>query len=175
MIRHQFGVHPEFFPPARDFFGILFESSVMTRSFLRLLVAVPALAFGADKPVAPVNLSDGLAVKGYDVVAYFTDGKPVKGNPQFVHDWNGAKWQFVSQEHLDLFRQNPEKYAPQYGGYCAYAVSIGKTASVSPNAWAIVDGKLYLNHSLAQGKWERDRANAIARGDKNWPEILKGK
>jgi len=88
----------------------------------------------------------GLAIKGYDPVAYHKEGKPVKGSNKFELKWKDATWRFASTEHRDLFRADPEKYAPRYGGYCAWAVAQGTTASVDPkNAWKIVDGKLYLN------------------------------
>ena len=94
------------------------------------------------------------AVRGYDVVAYFTQGRPVEGERKFIHKWMGTEWRFASAKHRDLFAENPEKYAPQYGGWCAWAVSQGYTASVDPEAWRIVDGKLYLNYSKSvQALW----------------------
>ncbi len=128
----------------------------------------------AKEPVAVVNAKSGLAVKGYDPVAYFTDSKPVKGSPNFQHEWNGAKWQFASQAHLDAFKKEPEKYAPKYGGYCAWAVSNNYTADIDPEAWKIVDGKLYLNYNKdVQKKWEADLYNRIQSAEKNWPSLHK--
>lgn len=145
----------------------------MTHRLLFLVLVFATFGFG-PKPVDPLNLDrDGLAVKGYDVVAYFTEGKPTEGNPAFEHKWQGATWRFASAETLEAFKANPEKYAPQYGGYCSWAVSKGKTASISPKAWTIVDGKLYLNHRLAYGKFKRNTADAIQRADENWPNIPK--
>lgn len=139
-----------------------------------ILTALFAWAAFAGDPVNPIYQTDkGVAVKGTDVVAYFTLGAPTPGVPAFTHEWSGAKWQFANAKHLEMFKASPAKYAPQYGGYCSYAVSIGKTASVSPKAWKIVDGKLYLNHSLAQGKWRKDIPGAIAKADQNWPKIEK--
>lgn len=113
--------------------------------------------------------SDGLAVNGYDTVAYFKEGKPVEGKTEFSTDWNGAKWNFSTAENRDKFVENPEKYAPQYGGYCAYAVSQNYTASADPHAWKIVDGKLYVNYNKSvQETWEEDIPNYIASADKNW-------
>ncbi|MEQ9489172.1 MAG: YHS domain-containing (seleno)protein [Alphaproteobacteria bacterium] len=133
-----------------------------------LLLAGPA---AADK----VYTSWGTAIDGYDPVAYFTEGKPVEGDSEFSHNWNGATWHFSSAENRDLFAANPEKYAPQYGGYCAYAVSQGSTASIEPDAWSIVDGKLYLNYSQSvQSKWEKDKAGYITDADANWPDIESG-
>ncbi len=140
---------------------------------LSFLTLVSLSTFAAD-PVKPYfQGSDGVAVHGTDVVAYFTLGQPTKGSPQFAHKWKGATWHFANADHLKKFQDDPEKYAPQYGGYCSYAVSLGKTASVSPKAWKIVDGKLYLNHSLAQGKWLKDVPGHINKADGNWPSIPK--
>lgn len=145
------------------------------KSILRvtfLLLALAAVA-RAEKPVNTTLF--GLAIKGYDPVAYFTDGKPAKGDSKFFHEWNGAKWQFATAEHRDLFQSSPEKYAPQFGGYCAWAVSQNYTANVDPeNAWRIVNGKLYLNYSRdVQKKWEADVPGNIAKGDANWPGLRK--
>lgn len=123
----------------------------------------------------PMNTTrDGLAVKGYDVVAYFAEGRPVKGLPEFEHEWNGAKWRFSSSGNLELFKASPEKYAPRYGGYCAYAVSRGTTADIDPEQWSIVDGKLYLNLDKGvQKKWREDIPGNIEKADRNWPGVLK--
>lgn len=138
-----------------------------------LFLAAPDAAFA----VKPVNASfwSG-AIKGYDPVAYFKEGKPVKGTGAYRHQWMGAIWYFASAENRDLFQKNPAKYAPQYGGYCAYAVSQGSTADIDPGAWTIFDGKLYLNYSLDVKKtWEKDIPGYIAKADKNWPNLLKAK
>lgn len=116
------------------------------------------------------------AIKGADAVAYFSlkeGDKYVKGSDEFTHEWNGATWKFSSQENLDKFSANPEQYAPQYGGYCAFAVSHNFTKPTNPDAWRIVDGKLYLNLSKGvQKKWLKDVPGNIARADKNWPSVL---
>ena len=130
----------------------------------------------AARAIEPVNKTffGGLAIKGYDPVAYFKESKPVKGSKDFVFEWNNATWQFASAEHRDAFAANPEKYAPQYGGYCAWAVSQNKTADIDPNAWKILNDKLYLNYdSEIQKKWEQDFSGNIEKADKNWPELLK--
>nr|WP_275426979.1 YHS domain-containing (seleno)protein [Vibrio astriarenae] len=115
----------------------------------------------------------GKAIKGYDPVAYFTEGKAVEGDSDFQYEWNGADWYFSSQENLDRFVGNPERYAPQYGGYCAWAVSKGYTAKIDPHAWSVVDGKLYLNYNKSvQSTWQQDIAGNIAKGDANWPSLL---
>ncbi|EKU98972.1 hypothetical protein Lepto7375DRAFT_8309 [Leptolyngbya sp. PCC 7375] len=117
--------------------------------------------------------NSGLAIRGTDPVAYFTQGGPVAGSSEFTYTWNNATWQFVSAENRDLFAANPAQYAPQYGGYCAWAVSQGYTASIDPNAWKIVDGKLYLNYSRGvQRRWEQDIPGHISRANANWPGVL---
>jgi YHS domain-containing protein len=118
----------------------------------------------------------GLAIRGTDPVAYFTEGKPVPGKAEFTHKWGDATWQFASAQNRDLFAQSPEKYAPQYGGFCAWAVSQGYTAATDPNAWKIVNDKLYLNYNSAvQWGWEKDISGNVAKGDKNWLGIAKEK
>ncbi|USG60726.1 YHS domain-containing protein [Sneathiella marina] len=116
----------------------------------------------------------GTAVEGYDVVAYFTEGKPVEGTDDLSVNWKGVTWQFSSAENKALFESDPEKYAPQFGGYCAWAVSQGYTASTVPEAWNIIDGKLYLNYSKGvQSTWEQDIPGNIKLADTNWPNISK--
>ena len=134
-----------------------------------LTVAVSAWA--AEPPV--YLPPDGAAVSGYDPVAYFVEGRPVAGNPGFTYEWQGATWRFVSQAHLERFKGDPARYAPQFGGYCAWAVSQGYTASADPQAWRIVEDKLYLNYSLdVQKTWEQDVTSNIAKGEANWPQVL---
>lgn len=137
-------------------------------------VAVSAVVASGAGPKPPVNRGDrGTALKGYDPIAYAAAGMPVKGSPQFEHHWNGAVWHFSSPENRDRFAREPEKFAPQFGGYCSYAVSRGYTADIDPEAWKIVDGKLYLNYSKrVQRLWEQDVAGNIARGLANWPAVL---
>ncbi|MEM9370521.1 MAG: YHS domain-containing (seleno)protein [Pseudomonadota bacterium] len=131
--------------------------------------AAPVLA-GQD-PVYQSFL--GTAIDGTDAVAYFTEGKPVEGSSDFTHEWNGATWRFSTAANRDLFAADPVAYAPQYGGYCAWAVSQGYTASTDPDAWRIVDGKLYLNYNESvQSRWERNIPENIASGDENWPQVL---
>lgn len=127
--------------------------------------------------VAPIYMFSGaLALKGYDAVAYFNDGNAVEGSEQFTNEWNGAKWRFASASNRDVFSSDPQKYAPQYGGYCAWAVGHGYTAKGDPEAWKIVDGKLYLNYSKdVQAKWVQDIPAYIVKGDENWPKFLKEK
>ncbi len=116
----------------------------------------------------------GVAVKGYDVVAYFTQSKPVKGSAAFAHSWMGATWWFASARDRDQFAASPEKFAPEYGGYCAYGVSRGHTVEIDPEAWRIVEGKLYLNYSKGvQQKWVQDVPGNIIKANQNWPKLHK--
>ncbi len=113
------------------------------------------------------------AISGYDTVAYFTEGKPVKGQDRFVTDWMGAKWKFASQDHLERFKAEPARYAPQYGGYCAYGVAQGYLVKVDPEQWTIREGKLYLNYDAGvQGRWVQDPAGYIKDADAKFPVLL---
>lgn len=139
---------------------------------LFLLMAPLALPALAVDPVYTGRFNN-VAIGGYDPVAYFTDSAAVEGEKSITHKWNGAEWRFASAEHRELFAADPEKYAPQYGGYCAYAVSKGKTASSDPKIWTVREGKLYLNYNKSIGeKWSADIPGNIARGDENWPRLL---
>jgi hypothetical protein len=139
-------------------------------SAIVLFAAVVAVA--AAKP--PVNVSRAeLALRGHDAVAYWTDGRPVPGTAAFEHRWNGAVWRFATAANRDAFAKEPARYAPQFGGYCAYAVSRGYTADADPSAWRIVDGRLYVNYSRrVQTLWEQDIPGNIAKGRSNWPAVL---
>jgi len=140
---------------------------------LAALGTAPLLTAKARAGTPPVYAEGGLAVDGTDVVAYFTEGRPVAGDPAFTHDWRGVTWRFASAANRDAFAAEPERYAPQYGGYCAWAVSEGYTASTVPEAWRIVEGKLSLNYPRRiQRRWERDIPGRIAAGDANWPAVL---
>jgi len=119
--------------------------------------------------------SEGLALEGFDPVAYFKENLPRMGNPEFTADYDGAKWQFVSAENREEFKKEPAKYAPQYGGYCAWAVGHNYTAKGDPNAWKIVDDKLYLNYNQdVREKWQQEIPKYVSEGDKNW-QVLAGK
>lgn len=136
------------------------------------LVVAAGFLLGRD-PVALTNVNNqGLAIKGYDPVAYFEQSQPVPGNPQFTHQWSNATWRFSSAANRDKFAANPEQYAPQFGGYCAWAVSKGYTADTDPAAWKIIGGKLYLNYNKSiQKKWEDGVTQRIADAEKNWPAL----
>jgi hypothetical protein len=137
-----------------------------------LTVILSTAASAATKP--GINTSRGdLALRGYDAVAYRTDGKPTLGSPSFEYRWKNAVWRFATAEHRDRFAAEPERYAPEFGGYCAYAVSRGYTADGDPNVWRIVDERLYLNYSTqARELWEKDVPGNIVRGRQNWPGVL---
>jgi len=122
---------------------------------------------------APVYQTSRGALDGYDPVAYFTTGAPVAGKPEFAHEWSGAAWRFASAENLAAFRAAPEKYAPQFGGYCAYAVANNYSAKSAPDAWHIEDGKLYLNFNLeVRDTWRARKAEFIPAASKNWPAVI---
>ena len=129
----------------------------------------------ADAQKSEIFTQSGKAISGYDPVAYFTQGTAVIGNSTFSHTWKGAVWQFKSAENLERFRSDPEKFAPQYGGYCAYGMSNGYKAPTEKDAWAIVDGKLYLNYNRdVQKLWKEKYRQFITTADKNWP-LVRGK
>lgn len=145
------------------------------RALLTFAVAAPVAAVGWPTLAMAEQVYEnrGIAVDGSDVVAYFTEGKPVEGSSDITHDWNGVTWRFASAANRDSFAADPEAYAPQYGGYCAWAVAQGSTASTTPEAWRIVDGKLYLNYSKrVQRRWEEDIPGHIKAADANWPGVL---
>jgi enamine deaminase RidA (YjgF/YER057c/UK114 family) len=126
--------------------------------------------------IGPVAWGDEtrLSISGYDPVAYFTDGKPVPGSSEFEYVWHDVRWRFASAAHRDLFVKDPEHYAPQYAGYCAMGVAWQKPHkdTVDPNAWAIVDGKLYLTHTTRSlAAWQEKAAENIKRADQNWSTV----
>ncbi len=126
-----------------------------------------------DMVMTKVDKNDkGIAIMGYDAVSYFTDMKPTMGNSKYSYAWMGAKWEFSNEKNLNMFKAHPDKYAPQYGGYCAYAASKNQLAPVDPTAWKIVDGKLYLNNSgKVQKMWKEDIPGNIKAADKNWKTL----
>ncbi|GAB4124964.1 MAG: YHS domain-containing (seleno)protein [Rhodothalassiaceae bacterium] len=146
-------------------------TTAILTAFLFLLA--PVSSADAEPPISTGFFSD-LALDGYDAVAYFTDGEAVKGSKEFSLEYLGATWRFASAAHRDAFRADPQAYAPQYGGYCAWAMAEGKYAPSDPHRWRIVDGKLYLNYDKKiQERWERDIPGFIARADANWSELNK--
>ena len=136
-----------------------------------LAAAGPALA---EKAPIWTSFGSNVAINGYDPVAYFTAGRPTQGAATFKATYQGAEFRFANAANRAAFTANPARYAPQFGGYCAWAVSQGYTAGIDPNAWAIVDGKLYLNYNRSiQTRWQGDRANLIQAANRNWPNVLK--
>jgi len=128
----------------------------------------------AKAPIYTAFLSNK-ALNGYDPVAYFTHNRPIKGSPKFKIEYMGANWYFSSQRNVEKFKTDPSQYAPQYGGYCAWAIAEKKSfTSGNPKQWTIVDGKLYLNYNKEiQKKWQKDTLGFIAQGNKNWPMLFK--
>jgi hypothetical protein len=151
----------------------MLRQTIIALSFAATGLAVTPTAF-AEKPPIYHGVFDDLAVSGYDPVAYFTSGRPIEGKKAFEHKYKNAIWRFSTAENLEVFRASPDKYAPQYGGYCAWAASQGYTAKGDPKAWKLVNGKLYLNYDAnIQKRWEADIPGFIVKGDANWPAILR--
>lgn len=137
------------------------------------LISFLILSGAAAAQKAPIYSDSDGAIRGYDPVAYFTQARPVKGSREFTHQWNGATWRFMSAENRERFAAAPEKYAPQYGGYCAYGVANGYAVKIEPDAWSVVDGKLYLNYDKrVQASWKSDVPGYIRKADANWPGVL---
>lgn len=143
-------------------------------SKIALLVALALVTTTVAWAIEPVNAKgrDRVAIHGYDPVSYFS-GVPERGSTSWVHPWMNSVWHFASAANRDLFAAEPERYAPQYGGYCAYAVSKGSIADVDPEAWTVVGDKLYLNYSISiRTKWRKDIPGNVAKADRNWPKLL---
>ncbi len=150
--------------------GHRIRSFLYVIAFAAAAITTPALASKAE---IYTGFLSGVAVGGYDVVAYFSEKRPVKGSDTHEMSYKGATWRFASRENLEKFRANPAAYAPQYGGYCAWAVSQGYTAKGDPEYWRIVDGKLYLNYDAnVQARWEKDIPGFIRKAEANWPKVL---
>jgi len=138
---------------------------------LGLIVGIVGSAVAdSNSPVPAVNAAEGIGLQGYDPVAYFINGAPTEGSERYSFVWKGVTYRFASAENLEKFKADPQKYLPQYGGYCAYAMSLNRIADIDPSRWAIVDGKLYLNNGfVAEKLWSLNRSGNIATGDRNWP------
>lgn len=138
---------------------------------ISLFATLPQLQ--AQKGEPPIFATKKGAIKGYDPVAYFIDGQPIKGQKELTADYKGATFHFSSEANQKAFTENPDKYVPQYGGYCAWAVSQGYTAPTDPLSWAIVDDRLYLNYNQKiQKKWDKDREGFIQKADANFPGLV---
>ena len=141
----------------------------MKRILLGLSLVVSAHLFAQQDEI---YAKEGIAVSGYDVVAYFMEARPVKGIATNSVMYKGANWIFSSKENAELFKANPGKYEPEYGGYCAFGCSRGYKAKTSPDAWTIVDGKLYLNYNTdVRDTWNKDQQEYIKKADANWINI----
>jgi hypothetical protein len=146
--------------------------STLRRRSIIVTFIVGAILLAWPAATRSDEATDRLAIKGYDPVAYFTERRPVPGKPEFELPWDGARWRFASAGHRDLFHADPDRYAPQYGGFCALGVAFGQKVEIDPEAWTIVDGKLYLNASNDyREQWQEDQATHIADADKNWPAV----
>jgi YHS domain-containing protein len=144
----------------------------MTRRMALLLVIPILLAAIGSASAGGLFERNGLAIDGYDPVAYFTDQKPVKGSAEFQFSYQGSVFHFASADHRDLFAVSPAQYAPQYGGYCAYGMAKGYKAAIDPDAFTVVRDKLYLNYSEAiRTRWLSDIPGYVQRADANWPEV----
>lgn len=140
-----------------------------------LFTTVSAHAQQHGQPVFNNLNNEGVILDGYDPVAFFTDNKPVKGNPKFQFTYDKAIYYFASQEHLDAFKANPEKYKPQFGGWCAYAVSLGRVAPIDVNTFSIVNGRLVIQHNQrAVNGWNKDVQGNLVLADKYWPKVAGG-
>lgn len=150
--------------------------SVRVLPFVFIAAAVAVSIAGGSAAGAKPTINQngrGLALHGYDPVGYFDEQRPVRGRAEYEERWNGAVWRFATADSRAKFVAAPERYAPQLGGYCSWAVSRGYTADVDPEAWRIVDGRLYLNYSKSvQRMWERDIPGNIAKARANWPAVL---
>jgi YHS domain-containing protein len=136
--------------------------------FLALLLTAPLVAATAQEQPR-VNAENGVAIKGYDTVAYFTDGRPIQGKADYQYSWDDVTWRFASLAHREQFAADPERYAPQYGGFCAGSMYFGEAVAADPTAWKIVDGKLYLFAKPAfADRWSSDAAERIQAADENW-------
>ncbi len=133
---------------------------------IALFIIMPVIAFSA------ASTNCGVGLEGYDPVAYFTDNKPVKGNGDHVVEHDGLNYLFISDEHKKAFQASPDKYLPQYGGWCAFGVSVGRKFVSDPTAWKIVDGKLYVNlNQKVNDIWQKNLSANIEKADKNWTKI----
>ncbi|XOV79410.1 MAG: YHS domain-containing (seleno)protein [Aestuariibacter sp.] len=137
----------------------------LVRKLLLALALISSPSVFADDPVNS-SLFGNIAIDGYDSVAYWTESKAIEGEKKYTFEWQGAKWRFANQENLTLFKDNPEKYAPEYGGYCAWAMSDDRLAGIDGEAWTIYDGKLYLNYNMrVMDEWRQDKALFVEQAD----------
>ena len=137
--------------------------------FLLLSISIWQGCIAQKSPKSEIFATTEGAIKGYDPVAYFNASKPIKGKSNIIYTWKGATWSFSSDENKQFFVANPEKYAPQYGGYCAYGWAQGYPAKIEPDAWSVVEGKLYLNYDKSvKATWDKDQSGYIKAADTNY-------
>jgi YHS domain-containing protein len=143
----------------------------MMKHLLSIILFALSIGHSGAQTTQYFNTS-GVAIHGYDPVAYFTENKPVEGMKQFAYSWQGTEWRFKSQQNLDAFKTNPEKYAPQFGGYCAYGVSEDHKSPTEPDAFTILNDKLYLNYNTkVKEMWIKDTKGRIEKAEMNWPAL----
>jgi YHS domain-containing protein len=148
------------------------HSAYAPSSARHVAAAIAIAMLGINASAGDVFEKDGVALRGYDPVAYLKDGKPVKGSAEHKAEFKGSTFYFASTANRDAFAADPERYAPQYGGFCAFGTAGGYKAAIDPAAFTIVDGKLYLNYNRAvQRQWSADIPGFIAKADRNWPEV----
>jgi YHS domain-containing protein len=146
--------------------------STAIRRILPIAAATLILSLSAPALSDEIFAKDGIAINGYDPVGYFTDGKPVKGSKAFSFDYGGATFYFASAAHRDAFARDPARYTPQFGGYCAYGTAEGHKAPTEPQAFTVVNGKLYLNYNdRVAGKWRKDTQHYIDKANANWSSV----
>lgn len=154
--------------------GCALSRRVMLRGIAQGVLGLGLLS--AARAMVETDRIPGVAVSGYDPVAYFTEGRPRPGSKRITLKHEGVEWRFASEANRERFRANPSRYAPQYGGFCSWAVAQGYTAPSDPEAWAIHEGKLYLNYDLEiRDRWKTDVPGHVTSGDKNWPRLSKAR
>jgi len=142
------------------------------KKIITTTILAVSLLIGARAQTSAVFIADGKAIKGYDPVAFFTESRAVMGKDSLRYQWQGASWCFASRKDLESFTANPEKFAPQYGGYCAYGTAQGHKAPTQVETWSVIDGKLYFNYNLkVKEAWSKDRTAMIQKADRNWPGL----
>jgi YHS domain-containing protein len=146
----------------------------MMRLIAILFLIVVIVSACQTRKANEVFTTEAGAINGFDPVSYFKEKEPMKGRKEFAYEWKGATWYFFSQENLNAFKNSPESYSPQYGGYCAYGTADGHKAPTQPDAWTVVNNKLYLNYNAdVMAEWRKDSVNFIMKADENWDEVMK--
>ena len=143
---------------------------------MKALLSIAAIIFffscSSKKSNSEIFIVDGKAIRGYDAVAFHLDQKAIPGTKTYTYQWKGADWQFANQQHLDSFKLHPDKYAPQYGGYCAFGVADSHKAPTETGTWTVKDGKLYFNYNdEVKRAWLTDQQAYINKADKLWPTV----